>query len=316
MATTATRPDSASCARRSWRALGVDVDVLVTRPAAVEQAAVLLAEELAALDLACSRFRSDSELLALCASGGRPTVVSPLLREAVSVALQAARDTGGDVDPTLGASLVALGYDGDFAGLSSDGPRAAVTARRAVTWRDILLDEDRVSVPQGVLLDLGATAKALGADRAARRLAAVLGCGVLVNLGGDLSIAGPVPDGGWCVRVQDGPGPVEAAPDGPSQVVALRGGALATSSTTARRWQRGGQAMHHLLDPRSGLPVESPWRTVSVVASTCVAANTASTAAVVRGAGALELLRGLGAPARLVARDGRVTVAGGWPGQA
>lgn len=300
-------------AARSWTALGVTVAVVVTTPDALEPAVARLSADLAALDAACSRFRPDSQVQALAAAGGRPLPVGRLLREAVEVALEAARATDGDVDPTLGATLVELGYDRDFAALPADAP-ARVAVRRLGGWRDVVVGPgDTVRVPDGVLLDLGATAKAFAADRSAERLATELGCGVLVSLGGDIRTAGPVPEGGWPVRVQERPGPLEREPDGPHQTVALPGGALATSSTTARRWQRGGMPAHHIVDPRSGLPARAVWRTASVAAPTCVLANTASTAAIIRGARAPAYLTGLGLPARLVAQDGTVRTLGGWP---
>ena len=126
-----------------------------------------------------------------------------------------------------------------------------------------------VVLPAGARLDLGATAKAWAADRSAGRLAEALGCGVLVSLGGDIAVAGEAPPGGWRVRFQDVTGRPEEPPVGPSAVVAIRGGGLATSSTMARRWRRGGDVLHHILDPRTGLPAPPCWRTVSVAAATC-----------------------------------------------
>ena len=107
--------------------------------------------------------------------------------------------------------------------------------------------------------------------------------------------------------------PSEDPPVGPSAVVAIRSGGLATSSTAARRWRRGGDVLHHILDPRSGLPAAPVWRTVSVAAATCTEANTASTAAVIRGEAAPGWLAGLGLAARLVAESGAVLTVGGWP---
>jgi len=192
-----------------------------------------------------------------------------------------------------------------------------LTVRRVPGWRQIELDEESglLSLPAGVRLDLGATAKAWAADRAAAQIAAELGCGVLVNLGGDIAAAGTAPDGGWRVRVQDVTGRPEEPPVGPAAVIAIRSGGLATSSTAARRWRRGGDALHHILDPRSGLPAAPVWRTVSVAAATCADANTASTAAIIRGEAGLAWLAGLGLPARLVAEAGAVVTLGGWPGQ-
>ena len=134
--------------------------------------------------------------------------------------------------------------------------------------------------------------------------------GVLVSLGGDIAVAGTPPDGDWRVLVAEDS---EAPADGPGEVVAIRTGAIATSSTTVRRWRRGDRALHHLIDPRTGAPVESPWRTASVVAATCVDANTAATAAIVLGDAALDWLGSTGLVARLVSTDGEVVRVGGWP---
>ncbi len=140
-------------------------------------------------------------------------------------------------------------------------------------------------IPPGIRLDLGATAKAWAADRSAARIAADLGCGVLVSLGGDIAVSGEPPTGGWRIRVQDISGSPGDPPAGPSAVVAIRTGGMATSSTAARRWRRGGDVLHHILDSRTGLPAAPVWRTVSVSAASCTDANIASTAAIIRGRG-------------------------------
>lgn len=304
---------SAAPAAVTFPALGTSAELLVTDPAALPTATALLRTELAALDRACSRFRPDSELVAVNRGAGRAVPAGTLLRQAVRAALVAAVQTHGDVDPTLGRRLRELGYDRTFADLPHDGPATVPGPWRPGTWRLVELDEaaGTIGVPDGVELDLGATAKAFGADRAARLIATVTGCGVLVNLGGDLACEGPAPEGGWLVRVCDRPGSPQ--PGDVEQTVRLAGGGLATSSTTVRTWRRGGVARHHLLDPRTGMPVDPVWRTVSVTAGTCVDANTASTAAVVRGASAPQWLAASGLPARLVADDGEVTAVGGWP---
>ena len=98
-------------------------------------------------------------------------------------------------------------------------------------------------------------------------------------------------------------------------MIAIHSGGLATSSTAARRWRRGGDVLHHILDPRSGLPAAPVWRTASVAADTCADANAASTAAIIRGEAALAWLAGLGLPARLVAESGAVVTLCGWPEQ-
>ncbi|MEN3361771.1 MAG: FAD:protein transferase [Mycobacteriales bacterium] len=300
--------------RSRFEALGTYVElVLAGLPGALGTAVRLLRAELADLDLACSRFRADSELMRVNAAAGRRVAVSPLLAGAIAVALRAAEQTDGDVDPTLAGALVAAGYDGDFAGLPEDGVPVTPRPPRLDAWRDVALDRaaGTVRIPAGVGLDLGATAKAFGADRAAALIAAATGAGVLVNLGGDIAVAGPVPAGGWPVRVTDRPVHADDGVNG--QLVHIHGGGLATSSTVVRRWCRGGTGYHHILDPRTGLPAEPVWRTVSVTAASCVDANTASTAAIVRGRPALGWLTELGLPSRLVDAAGDAHYAAGWP---
>jgi thiamine biosynthesis lipoprotein len=245
--------------------------------------------------------------------------VSSLLADAVRLALRAADVSDGAVDPTLGAPLIALGYDRDWEELDvipSAAPPArahiAVHHRRASRWRDIdvLEDPSRITVPAGILLDLGATAKALAADRAARAAHDATGHGVLVALGGDIATCGAAPADGWGVHVTDDH---RDGPDAPGQTVAIHAGALATSSIATRRWMHRGRAMHHILDPASGQPVQGPWRTVSVAADTCADANIAATAALVLGDEAPEWLARHSLPARLVTMEGAVRAQGGWP---
>ncbi len=297
--------------RGSFLALGSGAVVLVADESRLGPACLAVAAEVDAIDRACSRFREDSELTMVNHAGGREVAVGEVLLEALEVALRAARLSDGDVDPTVGQALRVLGYDRDFAAVPATGaPLLRVAA--VPGWRRVRLDRrrSRVRVPAGVLLDLGATAKALCADRAAARAHQAAGCGVLVSLGGDLATAGQPPAGAWSVRVADWH---EAAPDAQGETVRVHGGALATSSTTARRWRRGDQHLHHLVDPASGRPARVVWRTVSVAAATCVDANTAATAAIIRGERASQWLDALGLPARLVRPDGSVLRVGGWP---
>ncbi|GAA0350206.1 FAD:protein FMN transferase [Actinoallomurus spadix] len=261
---------------------------------------------------ACDRFRADSELSRVNAAGGRPVEVSALFAETLRRALDVAEATGGAVDPTVGAALVAAGYDRDLAEVRGGGPAPRLVRRRVAGWRTVHLDGRVVRLPRGVLLDLGATAKALAADRAAERALADTGCGVLVGLGGDIAVGGPPPEGGWRIRVTDdhrdnGPG------DAPGQDVVISAGGLATSSVTVRRWRRGDQRLHHIIDPATGIPAASCWRTASVAAATCVDANAAATAALVKGWSAGTWLVDQRLPARLVRLDGHAFALAGWP---
>lgn len=304
-------------ATECFPALGSTV-VVVSDANFMPDARAAVQRTVAEIDVACSRFRDDSELSMLNRAGGRPTRVSALLLDAVDAAVRAATLTDGDVDPTLGAALAELGYDRDFAsGLddtSEPAPRAPRLRLQATpAWRTIRHDRTTrtVTLGRGVRLDLGATAKALAADRAAGAASrAVGGGGVLVGLGGDIAIAGPAPSGGWWVRVTDDH---RAGVDAPGQWITVDSGGLATSSTVARRWRRGEDGVHHLLDPVTARPANGGWRTVSVTAATCLDANIASTAAIVRGPRAPGWLGSIGLPARLVSDAGTVLHVAGWP---
>jgi thiamine biosynthesis lipoprotein len=298
-------PDTAQ-----WPLWSTTARVVVSQPWALAEARRITEQVCADVDAACSRFRPDAEIHWVAANAGEWVTVSPLLGELVRVALESARRTDGLVDPTVGGAMVRLGYDRDITRLASDRPSrrgVQVVARQVAGWRSIRFDGHHVQVPEGVSLDLGATAKAWAADRAAARIAAELGGGALVSLGGDIATAGPIPRGSWSILVSDGPGQPEA------HVTLPAGSALATSSTISRTWRRGGQSMHHVLDPRTSLPAPTTWRTVSVAAPTCVEANALSTASIVRGHQAVSWLRSQHVSARLVTAGGDVVRVGGWP---
>jgi thiamine biosynthesis lipoprotein len=279
-------------AAAEWEVWTTTARIVVTDGDALADARALTEAQLNAIDLACSRFRPDSELRACT---GRTSRVSPLLADLVRTALEAAEETQGDVDPTVGRALVELSVDGPAIRLKVPG------------WQRVRLERRYLTVPEGIELDLGATAKAFAADRCARLINAYLHVGVLVSLGGDIATAGEAPEGGWRVLVRD-------QPDDPSCTVAIPAGtAMATSSTRSRTWRRNGLTLHHILNPRTGWPADPVWRSVTVVAPTCVAANTATTAALVRGVDAPAWLRSIGQPARLVRADGEVVTLGGWP---
>jgi FAD:protein FMN transferase len=293
----------------SFPALGTTASVVATGIRSLGPAEEAVRDEIDAIDRTCSRFRTDSELARLEDSAGRWTVVSPLLFESIEVALGAARATGGAVDPTVGQALRDVGYDRDFRKIASSGPR--VRPRRPPGWGVLRIDPSRCAIflPLGVRLDLGATAKALAVDRACVRAVEAAESGVMVSIGGDIAAFGDPPSGGWTVSIGDD----HAGPGDPGETVGLTGGGLATSSTTVRRWTRGGMTQHHVIDPRTGAPAAEVWRTVTVAAARCVDANTATTAAIVLGAQAVAWIQSIGLPARLVGTDGGVMRLCGWP---
>ncbi|HET9897888.1 MAG TPA: FAD:protein FMN transferase [Streptosporangiaceae bacterium] len=299
----------------TFEVFGTTAVLLVTDPAALGDARAVADAELAAVDEACSRFRPDSELSRLNECQGRLTRISWLLTELIAEALRAAELTSGDVDPTVACALAAAGYDRDFAELTESGSLPPGKAGAVPGWRQVLLDQParRVRLGHGMQLDLGATAKAWAADRCATQIAARLDVGVLVSLGGDIAVAGPQPGAGWHVKVTDDHA---APPDAPGQTVTIHSGGLATSSTTVRTWNAGGRRMHHIIDPRTGEPARTCWRTVSVAAATCTDANIASTASIIKGEAAIPWLTDLDLPARLVTHDGAVVATAGWPADA
>ncbi|HUZ10423.1 MAG TPA: FAD:protein FMN transferase [Acidimicrobiales bacterium] len=291
-------------------ALGTRAEVMVTDPGALVAAVRILHRELDRIDRIASRFRADSEISRLHGAGGRPVRVSPELLQAIRLAMRMAEATDGALDPTVGAALCRLGYDRDFSAIAAGVPGRLPPARAVPGWRSIEVDPGRgtVRLPEGTLVDLGATAKALAADRVAEAAGTTLGCGVLVSLGGDVAVAGAPPPGGFPIGLGD-----VCTATGTAEAVTIRSGGLATSGIGARRWKLGSEVVHHIIDPASGLPATVTWRTVSVAAATCVEANAAATAAMVKGPDALAWLSSLRLPARLVGTDGAARYVAGWP---
>ncbi|MEP6759000.1 MAG: FAD:protein FMN transferase [Actinomycetota bacterium] len=239
-------------------------------------------------DRCFSRFIDGSELNRVNAAAGRPIVVSPLFADTLQVALRACRETDGLVDPGLGAALLAAGYDRDFALLGGDPrpPRPAPAGRRPIFALGRV-----VRVPAGVQLDLNGVVKAIAVDDA---LALLAGEG-FVSAGGDIAVRGEL------TVTLPGAG-----------AVALQRGALATSGTTKRRWSRAGEPQHHLMDPRSGRPVDSPWSLVTACGATCVAADIAAKAGFLAGSDGPAWLDARGIPARFLDRDGAIRTNRAW----
>ena len=298
------------------RAFAGSLRLIVTRSSQLAAAKAAVDEVIRAVDVAASRFRDDSELSRLNAASGREIVISPLLGKAVAAALRAARLTTGAVDPTVGSALRLAGYDTDFAAIPADGSPINLRVSRIPGWQSIRFDSASrtIALPPGVEIDLGATAKALASDLAAAAASqAIGGGGVLVSLGGDIAIAGEPPPGGWLIQTSEDSG---APVDEDEETISITTGGVATSSTTVRRWTRGGVVLHHIIDPTTGLPSDGRWRTATVVAATCVDANTASTAAIVMGEAAAGWLEANRLHARLVDREGAVHRVAGWPQRA
>lgn len=295
----------------TFEAIGTTNRILATEPAAIAEAVLIAKDHLTALDLAASRFRDDSEvsrLAAQAATGPAAAHASPVLAAYLRAALRAAALTDGLVDPTVGSAVVASGYDLDIELVRARADFVGTGPAPVPGWRSVTIDEgtDIVRVPQGCLLDLGASAKGHAADTIAGLLTSRLPGGFLVSLGGDIAVAGPVPEGGWRVGVEDADGRTV-------QVVTTTGQGIATSSTRLRTWSAGGDTRHHIVDPRTGMTAGAAWAQVTCAAASAFEANAASTAAVVLGEAAPAWLEGHGIPARLDGLDGGVVTTAGWP---
>lgn len=293
-----------------WHDWSCTVRVAISDSDALEPAVADVRDLMAKVDRSANRFRYDSELSKCNRRAGLMTPVSGLFVELVRAAVEAAQLTDGAVDPTVGAHLVALGYDTDIRAVMADRRSLRPQAPkpdRLPAWKSVRIDPDLalVGIPSGLGLDLGATAKAWTADRAARDLHHRYGARVLVEIGGDLAVAGAVQHP-FVVRVAEQEG-------GAGTFVDLRHGGLATSTTTIRRWQAEDRLRHHIIDPSSGLPASGFWRTATVWAATAVRANAAATAAIVMNDRSIGWLRDHAPVARLVDVDGFVHQLEGWP---
>ena len=232
-----------------------------------------------------SRFIPTSELNRVNACPCGATLVSEELASMLSLSLDVARATGGLVTPAVGGALLAAGYDRDFSLL----PRSGVVSKpAAVPSLDTLVLRGRMLLrTEPVILDLNGVVKGKTVDDAL----ALLGDG-WISAGGDIATVVPVVVG----LVGGG-------------AVTLDRGGLATSSVAKRRW---GAGQHHLIDPASGSPSDSPWRDVTVAAATCVAADTAAKAALLLGVAGPSWLDRRGLAGRFVDHAGEVTVNQSW----
>jgi thiamine biosynthesis lipoprotein len=168
-----------------------------------------------------------------------------------------------------------------------------------------------LTVATPCVVDLGATAKARVVDRIANRIVDLdVADGALVSIGGDIATSGTPPESGWPITVSESARSLKR--ERVFAEISIVGGAVATSSTVVRTWGEGGD-LHHLIDPSTGRSASSPWRQVTVLAPTCLAANVAATAAHLQGEDALEILAEAGLGALVISRDFEVFEIGSWP---
>jgi thiamine biosynthesis lipoprotein len=265
--------------------MGCEIVVAGASPRALRRIEALFSER----DRVFSRFLPDSELSRVNRRRHGIVRVSALFAAALEAALAAAARSDGLVDPTLGAAIEAAGYTRDFEQLTPD-PRPPGPAAPG-SWRALRLAGSLLSVPRDVKLDLNGVVKALAVDDALELLD---GDG-FVSAGGDLAARGEIDvalPGGGAVR--------------------LVRGALATSGSSARAWLRGGRLQHHLIDPGTGSPAESPWEQVTVCGASCLTADVAAKAAFLLGEAGPDWLDERGLPGRFLTHGGDEVVNGAW----
>lgn len=281
-----------------FHAMGTDVQVAI-----VGGDANLLcagADRIRELEARWSRFLDTSEISALNRHAGRPVVVSADTFELVARASTAWRATSGRFDPTVGAALAAHGYDRDFAHVTtstSDAPSTTAPTPGAAGI-ELIPAINAITLPVGVTFDAGGIGKGYAADLTAALLIAAGADGALVNIGGDLRVAGrpPAPEG-WVINVAD---PFE--PERELLRVAIPDGAVATSSRLMRRWQTTKGEAHHLIDPGTGRPAETETVAVTVVAGEAWWAEALTKALFLAGPDGLHDLESVHAV--VVSRDG------------
>jgi FAD:protein FMN transferase len=260
-----------------FRSMGCEVVVGGATAPELEQIRALFDER----DRTFSRFRVDSELNRVNAV--RVAAVSPEFARTLAVAFAASAATGGLVDPTVGGAVEAAGYDRDFDLLE---PCAAAAEQAAVPGaRSLRVSDMFVHRPFGATLDLNGIVKSLAADDSVQ----------LLSGDGFVSAGGDVATRGRCVVSLPG-----------GATVALHAGGIATSGSTTRRWLRGGEWVHHLIDPRTGRSSTSRWSYVTVAAGDCVGADVAAKAAFLLDAHGPDWLDERGLAGRFVAANGAV----------
>ncbi|MGZ6729442.1 MAG: FAD:protein FMN transferase [Gaiellaceae bacterium] len=290
--------------RRTFRAMGTEMELfLAADPAPESEAALAAAErEFERLEDLLSRFRPESELSALNREG-RLAAGDDLLA-VVELAVDARERTSGRFDPTVHDALVAAGYDRTFDDVAPEGPAGpAAPALQGGCGGRVNVDRaaGTIELEPGVHLDLGGIGKGYAADRAAAILAPA--GPALVDAGGDVAARGRPDSLGWRVGVETAEGTL---------TLALSDGAVATSGRDRRHWNRGGEELHHLIDPTTGRPAETDLLRVSVVAATAVEAEVLAKALFLAGEHeAVAEAEALGVACVLVTGDGRTILSGG-----
>ena len=287
-------------AERLFRAMGSDAHVVVVGGADADDLVDVAVARIERLESRWSRFRDGSEVSELNRRAGTTVQVSPETVELVRRAVEGWWLSGGAFDPTVLGAVVRAGYDRSFETLGHGrGPTPSPLVTGAA---GIVVGTDTVALPAGVGFDPGGIGTGLAADLVVAELLAAGADGACVNLGGDVAVAGTGPDGdGWTVAVEH-----ELRPE-PLAHLGLSSGAVTTSTTLRRRWRRGGELRHHLVDPRTGEPSDSDLDHVTVVAGQAWVAEILGKAVLLRGStDCFDILGGTGAEGLAVTTSGQV----------
>ncbi len=263
------------------------------------------------LEARWSRFLAGSEVTALNAARGRPVSVSPDTLALLEHAVAAAQATDGRFDPTVGAALVAHGYDRTFRSIAASATDLVPVPIVDAAWPMIEVDRGAgtATVPDGSVFDPGGIGKGLAADLVATELADEA-AGVLVNLGGDLRACGAAPTvDGWVITVED-----PLVPERELARLAIVEGAVATSTRCRRRWSTANGEVHHLIDPRTGTSARTGVAAVTVVAAQAWWAEVQATSLFLLGPEGVDQVAGDTVAAIVVLDDGTVRTTPGLEG--
>jgi thiamine biosynthesis lipoprotein len=277
--------------RSSVNLMGSTAEIMFDGPAALTPKAF---ERIRQLEHAWSRFQPDSELNRLHQRCGEWVRVSHDLFVALRWCERLHEETEGRFDPTIRSALEQWGYDRTFKEIDPSAPAPAyVEPSPGLGGLQLDREAQAVFLPANVRIDLGGIGKGLAADILSAELLSMGARGAYVCMGGDIAVAGDVPDDGWMVPLH------HPRTDEPFDTHPLRDGGLVMSSTTVRRWRRGdGTEAHHLIDPRTGAPADTDVIAVAVAAYSAARAEALSKAAIIAGStAAAELLDGFGVDA-------------------
>ncbi len=250
-----------------------------------------------------TRFAETSELAQLNRAAGEWFAASPELYELISAACEYVEQTEGLFDPSILDALERAGYDKSMDEIWAHGvsPRSGESSpRTSDSERTVDFDPDAhaIRLSPGTRLDLGGIAKGWIAERAARVLAGFSNA-CAVSAGGDLFAIGlPAGQTAWEVGLDD---PREEGKT--LAVLSVGAGAVATSSITKRRWRQNGQVQHHLIDPRTGVPAETDWLSVTAIAPRAAQAEVFAKALLIAGSRDAERIAARGKDISFIAVD-------------